>query len=393
MNTRRGASRMHLLTTVSTMALIASVWSGEPAAASGSGNEPALWIEFGSHADTISDSDRIFALPFGSALPPGGLTAPLVDGLQLSRGFGDDGKITYRPEGMNWVFSASVTYGRSHGKDHHIQQTQALPTTSLSYYRHYFPSTPSFNFTGTAPAKIKANKLDADTIDSESHLIVDFAVGKDVGLGMFGHHGTSTLSAGVRFAQLNSGVNIARFTAVAGAHASAFLASTPTCCSGFIKIVEGSHQVWHNLSGSPHSWDRFSGVGPSISWNASAPLSGHSQSDGFSLDWGINAALLFGKQKDEVRHQTAVVGSCNRFFCPRQTSYNITDRTTHTKTVTVPNLGGFAGLSYRVEDLKISLGYRADFYFHVLNTGIAGANSDTRGFYGPFVGLSFGLGD
>jgi len=389
MNMRRGASRMHLLTTVSTVALITSLWAGGPALAAGSGDEPPLWIELGSHAYTVNDSDN-FALPFGSTLPP--LTGPLVDGLLLSREFGDDGKITYRPEGTNWVFSAGVTYGRSRGKGGTVRQTQPLPTTSVTYDLSYIPSSPFGSTSRTHPAKITANSIDADTIDSESHLMIDFAVGKDVGLGLFGRGSTSTLSAGVRFGQLNSQVKIARFSAVPDAHLSSFHTSYPTSF-GFTKIIDGSHQVWHSLSGSAQSWHRFTGVGPSIAWNASAPLTGHSQEEGISLDWGINFALLFGKQKNKVQHDTSVAGNCYMGFCPPNSHYKDTSQSENTKTITVPNLGGFAGLSYRVEDVKISLGYRADFFFHALDTGVAGQHADTRGYYGPFASLSFGLGD
>src|SRR6185312_3381577 len=38
----------------------------------------------------------------------------------------------------------------------------------------------------------------------ESFLILDFTAGKDVGLGLFGAHGSSVLNAGIRFAQFAS---------------------------------------------------------------------------------------------------------------------------------------------------------------------------------------------
>ena len=44
----------------------------------------------------------------------------------------------------------------------------------------------------------------------ESHLILDFQAGKDVGLGMFGiKDGSSTVNVGVRIAQFQSKSNIA----------------------------------------------------------------------------------------------------------------------------------------------------------------------------------------
>lgn len=62
------------------------------------------------------------------------------------------------------------------------------------------------------------------------------------------------------------------------------------------------------------------------------------------------------------------------------------------KSVTVPNFGGFAGISYRLLDFKASVGYRADFFIHAINTGAAGQGAVTRGFQGPFVNVSVGIG-
>ena len=45
---------------------------------------------------------------------------------------------------------------------------------------------------------------DAAAKQSESHAVLDFQAGKDVGLGLFGGHGTSVLSVGIRFAQFSS---------------------------------------------------------------------------------------------------------------------------------------------------------------------------------------------
>jgi hypothetical protein len=62
------------------------------------------------------------------------------------------------------------------------------------------------------------------------------------------------------------------------------------------------------------------------------------------------------------------------------------------KSVTVPNIGGLASVSWRYSAAKVSMGYRADYYFGVLDGGIAAAKKEDRGFYGPFVSVSVGLG-
>ena len=63
------------------------------------------------------------------------------------------------------------------------------------------------------------------------------------------------------------------------------------------------------------------------------------------------------------------------------------------KSVSVPNLGGFAGLSLRYANAKLSLGYRADMFFSAVDAGIDTAKKEDRGFYGPFASISVGIGD
>jgi len=58
----------------------------------------------------------------------------------------------------------------------------------------------------------------------------------------------------------------------------------------------------------------------------------------------------------------------------------------------VPNLGGFAGLSFKYPNAKVSVGYRADFFFGAMDGGIDAHKSYDRDFYGPFATVSIGLG-
>jgi hypothetical protein len=60
--------------------------------------------------------------------------------------------------------------------------------------------------------------------------------------------------------------------------------------------------------------------------------------------------------------------------------------------VTVPNLGGFAALSYRFTNAKLSVGYRGDFFFGAMDRGLDTHKSVTTGFHGPFATISVGLG-
>jgi hypothetical protein len=60
--------------------------------------------------------------------------------------------------------------------------------------------------------------------------------------------------------------------------------------------------------------------------------------------------------------------------------------------VTVPNVGGFAALSYRFTNAKISAGYRADFFFGAKDSGLETRTTADVGFHGPFATISFGIG-
>jgi hypothetical protein len=60
--------------------------------------------------------------------------------------------------------------------------------------------------------------------------------------------------------------------------------------------------------------------------------------------------------------------------------------------VTVPNIGGFAALSYRFPNAKLSAGYRADFFFGAKDSGFETRSTTDVGFHGPYATISIGLG-
>jgi hypothetical protein len=58
----------------------------------------------------------------------------------------------------------------------------------------------------------------------------------------------------------------------------------------------------------------------------------------------------------------------------------------------VPNLGGYLGASARYNNAKISFGYRADTFFGAMDGGQETHKDYNRGFYGPYMNVSIGLG-
>ncbi len=134
----------------------------------------------------------------------------------------------------------------------------------------------------------------------------------------------------------------------------------------------------------------FTGAGPSVSWDGATPLMG-SVNDGVTFDWGANAAILVGRQKAHISLHTSDLRYPGKYQEPVVlTQSTVTPE--RDRTVVVPNLGGFAGISWRLPAGKVSMGYRADFFFGAIDGGLATARRNTTGFYGPFASVSIGLG-
>jgi iron complex outermembrane receptor protein len=363
--------RRQLLATVSALALTAFI-SIHDAKADESADRPVVWIELGGQLDRIEDGQEAFAPSFFSLAAPG-VVAPMVDAQkQPSHSVGENGKITFEPTGSDWLVSASVRYGRASSVKHLHYETarQTVPVTLLGVIRTGF----------------RENELgDGQGGTRESHLVVDFQAGKDVGLGLFGAKGTSVFSAGVRFAQFTAGSDVTL-------HACPTYVSTVRAHPG--KYTFRYHH-FHTNTAIIHSRRSTRAIGPAVSWDASQPVVGDSASMAVAFDWGVNAAFLFGRQRAQTHHQTA--GYYFRGLIAANPSYHTTyvnppvDKT-RARTVTIPNVGGFAGVSFRYASAKVSFGYRGDFFFNAMDTGWNTQKSSTVGFYGPFASVSIGLG-
>ena len=402
MNRRSKASRFYLLTTVSSIALISPVFGIGPALAAG--QESGVWVEMGASSDRVNDSNSDFAFPIGGLIPPDGLTGPLTGALNLSRSASENGKLTFRPGESDWVFSAAVTYGRSQGKSR-LNQQQPLPSTTFVTFHTTIPTYPfPYHKTHIKHVHASGNSLTATSSNTESHFVIDFSAGKDVGLGLFGRDSTSVFSAGVRYANFTTKLNMPQIRGVTDVHFTEVNHTIPTFAFfrsiGVTEIVPWYHtsrsQIWHDVNGSGKSSHNFSGLGPSISWEASVPLIGNKDHGGeFLLDWGVNAAVLFGKQKNKVEHRSSssyncygkICGAAYKLYAPQSGAARTS------KNVTVPNLGGFAGVSYSVSNFKASFGYKADYFFRAIDTGVAGQHAVTRSFQGPFASITVGIGD
>jgi hypothetical protein len=140
----------------------------------------------------------------------------------------------------------------------------------------------------------------------ERHWLVDFAVGRDLGIGL----GQTQVKAGVRIAELNSRTNIA------------------VAYSGF-----GSYAVEFR--------SKFLGVGPRVGLEGTVPLGG-----AWSFDWLAGVAVLFGDRKLDVAGIEISSSSSG-----------------------ILNIDAQAGISYLFDpSAKVTLSYRFDGYWDALRT-------------------------
>lgn len=335
-----GAIRWKLLTGVSTLALAVYVSSARAADT----EQPPVWITLDGQFAQRNNSEGLFAPPFLFASPFDGTT-----GLEKAPSaiWNEGAKLVFWPEGTDWVLSAAIQFGRASRSESRNQNISHVP------YKYFYKAYQS-----------------ASSYSKESHAILDFQAGKDLGLGSFGSGGKSTLSAGIRIAQFNSRTHVE-------------IKSQPTNC-GYC----GYYRFYASLD----SRRSFRGIGPSLSWDASVMIAGNSSDGGIALDWGVNGAVLFGRQKVLENHQTTKNHLTHSRFSDYSVYQNSAAPALRGKNVTVPNLGGFAGVSWRYPNAQVSLGYRADFFFGAMDQGIDSTRRETVGFFGPFASISIGFG-
>ena len=359
-NGKYASARWKLLTGASALALTANL--GAPGLAKADEHDrPAVWIELGGQFDFVDNPREIWA---PSNLPPP-IDHPVsgILGLTPHEGYDADAKLTLQPAIADWNFSVSVRYGNARrGPKFAHDQTYKTRDNGNKYVRTTYAFT------------------DLHKVEETKHDIVDFQAGKDVGVGLFGSHDRSTVNFGVRIAQFYEKTD-SRMTAQA---------SKP------FKYPVYYYYGTKNINANIQAQRSFSGIGPSISWNSSTPLSG-TLDEGLAFDWGANAAILFGRQKAKVDAHNETDEVIAKAYTPvihliSTVLTNSSLNENRSRTVVVPNIGAFAGISYRVGGRgKVSLGYRADCVCGAMHGGIDTHESEIIGLHDPFATISLGL--
>jgi hypothetical protein len=344
-NDNRATIRWKLLTGASALALAASA----AAARAQDTDRPLIWLELGGQFTQLENSQETYLPQFVE-----GTRQPFItqspDGTEKNpnRSWDSDAQISFQPADSDWMFSARVQFGRD-TKNESLSQRTTHPTSGYYFLRYLAYQNVS-------------NK------STESHAIVDFSAGRDVGLGMFGHGANSAAHIGVRYAHL-------------GSKSSIGIQYQPT----------NAVYTYHRFYGDLTAKRDFTGIGPSISWDGSATIAGNSSGSSISLDWGANGAVLFGRQRTKIHHQTTNLAVGYPEGANRHPVYQKSTSPIRSRQAVVPNLGGFAGVSWRTSNAKVSLGYRADMFFGAIDGGIDTRKNENRGFNGPYASISIGF--
>jgi hypothetical protein len=370
--TRDAGTRRTLLATTSALALAGYIG----AAQAESDGHPTIWIELGGQLERVDSPQGIFAPPFFNLASPN-ILSTMIDAQRPSRySTGAEGSVKVMPGQTDWVFTAAIRYGQSKNARHLHYETAGLP-----------PHTDIAQNVSLIVRPIRKEYGDGQSNLTESHVVLDFRAGKDVGLGLFHHDGSSVVSAGVRLAQFSSSSD---FTFHARPVYGFNSVAVPSGSGAkYNKIHRRYYQEYTALAQTTRSTHA---VGPSVSWDASLPVAGNDEGMSLVADWGVNASVLFGRQRSAVHHQTT--GHHLYFNANVQHTSHYAQATggTRSRSVTIPNIGGFAGLSLKFPNAKVSLGYRGDFFFNATDSGLDARDAANRNFYGPFATISIGLG-
>ena len=362
-------------------------------------HKPTLWITLGGEAAMQTGQGEPFTPPFVAANPNSPAFKPTsvqqIERPQLFT-YDKEARITFEPEGSDWNFLAQIQYGRT-VRSRNVTDLQ--PSHCLPYDFPEFHETTGghFSFPIVHGCKLYQHTQEdfssTQTRNSQSHALIDFLAGKDVGIGMLGAEDSSTVDFGVRIAQF-------------GSQASSTIHGRPDLQhyrnklpSGIVNAIHNRchcsdslykyYTKFHTAAATGRVKRSFKGIGPTISWNNSLLVVGDTNTATVNFDWGANAALLFGRQKVSGQHQES--GNYFQQKYGKGDFYTRSASIARSRTVIVPNVGGFAGVSVNYLNAKVSLGYRGDFFFNAMDGGWDQEKSKTVGLFGPYANLSIGF--
>jgi hypothetical protein len=300
-------------------------------------------------------------------------TAGSLGDSDLDWGDGREAKVTWRPDSGPWQVSAGVRFGKQNGSGRRHAEFETDP--ACAYGGAYYYKCPIFMYTQT-------NSSDLASVRHEEHQIIEFTVGRDLGLGGLSR---SSVAAGLRYAQ---------FTSAATANAQS--------------IYWDFQHGWYIPYTSSYVRSRgdlkadreFEGTGPVLSWEASKSLLGSQDAGHVDIDWSIGGGVLFGKQTTSITGlETAALYErtgyeiSRNYWLPRTGDLDETPVAIgRSRSVTVPMVDLSLGISYAIDGFRIGAGYRWERYFDALDGGQSEARDVDRTIDGPYFKIAVGFG-
>jgi outer membrane receptor protein involved in Fe transport len=297
----------------------------------------------------------------------------------LDWGDGRELRLTYRPNGGTWSVMGAVRYGRANKSNALVHASEAAGPRRCPIPGAPFcdPTSPSYNPkympTGT-------NWSDSSASEKEEHTIADFAVGRDVGLGVIGDS-HSTVRAGLRYASFESKT-----------HADMDGVPDWYFPEGWTKYDMSFSHYRASITANRE----FTGTGPTLSWSAAQRLLGSEEAGHLDVDWSVTGGVLFGKQETATTGVQEEDQFSGKYFAVTNVLPPLTvvplEANARARSVTVPLLDLSLGLSYEVGRFKAGAGYRWERYYDVLDAGNDEHESFDRTIDGPYFKLSVGFG-
>ncbi len=290
----------------------------------------------------------------------------------LDWGDGREVKLTYQTA-AGWRVSVAGRYGETNRRDRGLLIGEDIivcnvlaPCEAEPAQKHVF------------------NNYGAGLIDErEDHTIVDFAVGREAGLGL-ASLSRSEVSAGLRYAQINS-----------TQHNTLYGTPDWNAPAELFVITDALH---HEYRGALNADRDFEGIGPVLSWDAGSHLFGDKTAGYLDVDWSVSAGVLFGKQETAITGVEHAVYYSGKYGGGENPPDILEETTTpldiapRSENVTVPVAGVSLGLSYSVDRFKVGAGYRWERYFDAIDGGVAEHEDYDRTIDGPYLKLSVGFG-
>jgi hypothetical protein len=290
--------------------------------------------------------------PFTSLNPLGGIEGA----------FGFDYRFTNDPL---WHFVFDFRYGGSRTVDSNSSSSSS--SSSTNFITHGFASGPFLTKIPltTTIRKATANSTSTQASEWESHLVTDFMIGRDLGIGA----NRPEIELGLRIADLRASGQISETTNST---------TTTTTTATFYSYLSGtSHPTSTNSTSAATSafgsWNsQFFGFGPRAAITGGVPLVGV-----WTFDYEAGVAELFGYRTFNFNVTSSTGGSIAINSNPM---------------VAVFNADAWIALSYRFTPYaKLSGGIRTDFYDSALttyNVNTGGFQNVSRDYWGPFLRLT-----